>query len=95
MWSFKGIKWERVGLGLALLLALAGCAQSRAPSFLLFGSYFPSWMVGVAISIPLTLLVRWGLIRAGIDDVLPLRLFVYVCLGLIFTMMFAFLFSPR
>ncbi|QIM47829.1 hypothetical protein G9Q38_00860 [Pusillimonas sp. DMV24BSW_D] len=91
----KGIRLERVVFTLPVLLMLGGCSQGRAPSFLLFGSYFPSWLVGVAISIPLTLLVRWGLIRVGIDDVLPLRLLVYVCLGLIFTMMFAFLFSPR
>ena len=91
----KEIRLEKVVLTLPVLFMLAGCSQGRAPSFLLFGSYFPSWLVGVAISIPLTLLVRWGLIRVGIDDVLPLRLLVYVCLGLIFTMMFAFLFSPR
>lgn len=91
----KEIRLERVVLTLPMFFTLAGCSQGRAPSFLLFGSYFPSWLVGVAISIPLTLLVRWGLIRVGIDDVLPLRLLVYVCLGLIFTMMFAFLFSPR
>lgn len=91
----KAIRLEKVVLTFPVFFMLAGCSQGRAPSFLLFGSYFPSWLMGVAISIPLTLLVRWGLIRVGIDDVLPLRLLVYVCLGLIFTMMFAFLFSPR
>jgi hypothetical protein len=95
MARLKRLACTRVGFSVPLLLVLAGCGQGRAPSFFLFGSYFPSWLVGVAVSIPLTLLVRWGLIRAGIDDVLPLRLFVYVCLGLIFTMIFAFLFSPR
>lgn len=83
------------GFCFACVLLLAGCVQSQAPSFLLFGSYFPSWLVGVAISIVLTLLVRWGLIRAGIDDVLPMRLLVYVCMGLVLTLAFAYIFSPR
>lgn len=92
---------RRPGAGLRCLFALALCwpavaaAGARAPSFLLFDSYFPSWLVGAFAAIPLTLVVRHVLIRAGIDDVLPWRLFVYVCLGLLFTMAFAYYFSPR
>ncbi len=72
----------------------SGCA-ARAPSFLLLGSYFPSWLIGLIISIPITALIRLGFIRSGIDDVLPLRLFTYTCMALIITMIFAFVFSPR
>lgn len=70
-------------------------ASARAPSFLLFDSYFPSWLVGAFAAVPLTLAIRYALIRAGIDDALPLRLFVYVCMGILFTMAFAYYFSPR
>lgn len=76
-------------------LLLSGCGEPRAPAFLVFGSYFPSWLIGLGVAIPLTLFVRWLLIRSGIDDALPLRLLVYVCLGILFAMAFAFFFSPR
>lgn len=67
----------------------------RAPEFFLMGSFFPSWLVGAALAIPFTLVLRWLLIRAGLDDVLPLRLLVYVCIGLLFTLGFSYVFSPR
>jgi len=81
---------------LALLLALActGCGP-RAPAFLFLGSYFPSWLFGIAAGTVAAVLLRFALIRAGIDDVLPLRLLVYTCLAVLFAMVFAFTFSPR
>lgn len=88
------MKFFKLGFTVLLSLLCSACA-TRAPSFLLLGSYFPSWLIGLVISIPLTVLVRLGLIKSGIDDVLPLRLFVYTCVTLIFTMIFAFVFSPR
>ncbi|MFA5663267.1 YtcA family lipoprotein [Castellaniella sp.] len=80
----------------ALLLALlcTGCGP-RAPSFLFLGSYFPSWLFGIAAGTIATVLLRLALIRVGIDDALPLRLLVYTGLAVIFAMMFAFTFSPR
>lgn len=82
--------------GLLLLpLLVAGCGAPRAPSFLILDSYFPTWLVGVAVAIPLTLACRYVLIRLGIDDELPLRLLVYVCLAICFTLAFAYFFSPR
>lgn len=82
--------------GLLLLpLLVAGCGAPRAPSFLIFDSYFPTWLVGVAVAIPLTLACRYVLIRLGVDDALPLRLLVYVCLAICFTLAFAYFFSPR
>lgn len=80
---------------LLLPLLVAGCGSPQAPSFLIFDSYFPAWLVGVAVSIPLTLACRYVLIRLGIDDNLPLRLLVYVCLAICFTLAFAYFFSPR
>lgn len=82
-------------LSLAPAVLLGACAQERAPSFMILGSYFPAWLVGAALSIPVTLLLRWGLVRAGIDDALPMRLLVYVCIALVFTIAFAFAYSPR
>lgn len=77
-------------------LLLTGCAVSaQSPDFLLLNSYFPSWLIGVFIAIPLTVLIRFGLIKAGIDDFLPFRFFVYVCIWLIIAMIFSYIYSPR
>jgi hypothetical protein len=38
-------------------LLLASC--SRAPSFDIVGSFFPAWLVCVAVAILLTVLARW------------------------------------
>ena len=80
---------------LSALLLLAGCDTTRAPSFLIMGSYVPSWLVGAFISIPFTLLLRLVFIRLRIDDALPVRLLVYLGIALLFTLGFAYLFSPR
>ena len=80
---------------LASVSMLTGCGQGRAPSFLIFGSYFPAWLVGLAISIPLTVIIRAVLVRNGLDDALPLRLLVYSCLCLLLTLAFAYAFSPH
>ncbi|MGE4368780.1 MAG: YtcA family lipoprotein [Burkholderiaceae bacterium] len=80
---------------LLLAGALAGCAGPRAPSFLMFGSYFPAWLVGFAVGIPFTLLLRAVLVRCGLDQVMPLRLLVYTCITVAFAMAFAYSYSPR
>ncbi|MFW8565920.1 YtcA family lipoprotein [Orrella sp. 11846] len=74
---------------------LSGCSFAQAPAFFMFGSYFPSWLVGSAVSILLVLPLRWILIRTGIDDALPLRLVFYVCLALIMAIGFSYLFSAQ
>jgi hypothetical protein len=38
-------------------LLLAGCG--RAPSFDVVGSFFPAWLICLAVSILLTVLARW------------------------------------
>jgi len=45
---------------LALLL-LASCG--RAPSFDVLGSFFPAWLVCLAVAILLTVLARWLFLR--------------------------------
>ncbi|MBW5811670.1 hypothetical protein H0I68_20330 [Yersinia kristensenii] len=63
-------------------IALSGCSGAEAPSFSLVGSYFPSWMACAFIGIITAVIARVVFIRVGIDDVLPWRLLVYVCLAL-------------
>jgi hypothetical protein len=66
-----------------LALVLAGCAEVRAPSIPLFGAYFPAWLACTAIGIIGAILVRVVFVLVGIDDRLPLRLLVYLCVAAI------------
>lgn len=68
--------------GLFSAIALSGCSGAEAPSFSLVGSYFPSWMACAFIGIITAVIARVLFIRVGIDEVLPWRLLVYVCLAL-------------
>ncbi|WP_223500012.1 YtcA family lipoprotein [Serratia sp. JSRIV006] len=71
---------------LALLLvstfSLIGCRDFGAPAFSMLGSYFPAWLACAGIGLVVAIGARVLLIFAGIDEVLPWRLFVYTCLAL-------------
>jgi hypothetical protein len=57
-------------LGLAFfLLVLTSC--SRAPSFDILGSFFPAWLVCLALALLLTGVVRWLSLRIHVALVLP------------------------
>ncbi|WP_337262532.1 MULTISPECIES: YtcA family lipoprotein [unclassified Serratia (in: enterobacteria)] len=64
------------------VIVLSGCTVKEAPSFSLLGSYFPAWMACAFIGIIAAIMARILFIRVGIDEALPWRLFVYVCLAL-------------
>ena len=58
----------------ALCLLCSGCG--RAPSFDIIGSFFPVWMVCIAIAVILAFVVRYFLLRAKLEtEVGPLALF--------------------
>jgi fructose-specific phosphotransferase system IIC component len=62
-------------------LLLGGC--SRAPAFDIMGSQFPAWLICSFISIVLTVLSRWLLLRLKITIVFPVL--VYPSLAACFT----------
>src|SRR5215831_10402536 len=55
------------------LLLFASC--SRAPSFDILGSFFPAWLVCLAVSVLLTALARWLLLRLHIAVVVPILVY--------------------
>jgi hypothetical protein len=73
--------WQRTAIGIAPI-ALTGC--SVAPSQNILGSYFPSWMVCVLAGLSAAIVVRHGLVAAGIDKVLPAPLLVYLAVTVFF-----------
>jgi len=81
---------------LSFSLLLTGCTvDPQSPDFLLFNSYFPSWLVGAILMAPVAVFVRFVFTKLGIDDFLPFRFFVYLGFWMIFTMAFWYFYSPR
>lgn len=66
-------------LGAALLLG--GCTNAGAPAIAMFGAYFPSWLACALAGILGAVVVRMIFIPLGLDDVLPIRLPVYVAIA--------------
>jgi hypothetical protein len=67
------------------LLVLATCGCSGPPVFNLLGSYFPSWLVCLAISIGLTLLAHVFVTTKNLaDELWPLSI-VYSALLCLFS----------
>jgi hypothetical protein len=65
----------------SLALLLAGC--SRAPSFDLLGSFFPAWLLCLALGIAAAAPARWLISRLGIPIAFPVL--AYPTLALLFT----------
>ena len=67
-----------------LPLALTLCTScSRAPSFEILGSFFPAWLLCLALGLLLTVAARWVLLRVGVALALPTL--TYPSLAAVFT----------
>ncbi len=80
----RNARW--VASSAVIFLALqfvAGC--SRAPTFNILGSFFPSWILCGLLGILLTVVARLALVKTGIEQHLSPLVIVYPCLTLFFT----------
>ena len=77
---------SRAARGVLLLLGvlpLAGCEQ--APSFNILGSFFPAWLVCLALGILLVVGTRFLLLAVHLEDALSPPFVMYPCLAGLFT----------
>jgi hypothetical protein len=88
--EFRRQQWPRIlpavkiAASSVTYLLITGC--SRAPSFNILGSFFPSWMLCGVIGILLTVAVRLFFVRVDLEQYLVLPLIVvYPCLTALFT----------
>jgi len=63
-------------------VVVSGCASRGAPSFILFGAFFPAWMLVAGIGILAAIGVRAIMIATGLVEVVPLQLLVCTSAGL-------------
>ena len=75
------VRLARCGLLLSVSVSM-GCSQ--APSFDIIGSFFPAWLVCLAVALLLTAAAYWLLLRAHV--VLALPVLSYPSLTVLFTL---------
>jgi hypothetical protein len=89
-WAECRIRRRPIGVGLLALplLSLCGCSEAGAPSFDIFGAFFPAWLLCAAIGIFVALGARILFAARNLTDVLPFQLPVCTSLGAIFALLF-------
>lgn len=73
----------QVTLLMALPSTLVGCSYVGAPSYTLFGAFFPAWMLCALIAIVAALSARVVLSTPRFADALPLPLAVCTAVGVL------------
>ena len=63
----------RAAFALLAVLSIVSC--TRVPTFDLMGSLFPAWLVCLAVAIPLTVVIRWLLMRLRIPLMFPVVIY--------------------
>ncbi len=74
--------YARLGFVVATSALLGGCALRGAPSFTLFGAFFPGWMFCAAIGLLGAVGARVAFVATGLANILPFQLFVCAAIGL-------------
>jgi hypothetical protein len=80
---FGRLRLAAIATGATPILASTSC--SRAPSFNILGSFFPSWLLSGIVGIALTVVVRILFVRANFEKELSPLVLVYPCLAALFT----------
>lgn len=68
---------------LASGILLTGCTSRGAPSFMLFGAYFPSWLLSAIVGVAAMLIAHRVLVMTGWGRVVPLQLWVCAAIGVV------------
>jgi hypothetical protein len=64
-------------------LSLGGCSVGGAPSFDLFGAFFPAWLLCGAVGVVGAGAARAVFVTTGLSHLLPYQLFVCTSAGII------------
>lgn len=85
-----GLLWpkraRRMHVAAAAMSVFLLDACSASPSRNILGSYFPTWMLCALIGIVGTAMIRFVLIKVGVDATLPVPVLVYLCLWVTVTL---------
>jgi hypothetical protein len=68
--------------------SLAGCSTGGAPSFDLFGAYFPAWLLCGTVGIVGGIAARVAFVSSGLANALPYQLALCTAIGVIAALLF-------
>ncbi len=68
---------------LLLATALGGCSTKAAPAIILFGAYFPAWLIFAILTVLFAIIARIVFGMAGRADAIPFPLFTCLAIGII------------
>jgi hypothetical protein len=74
---------RRSWLLLPAVSAIAGCTTSSAPAVILFGAYFPDWLVFAVLTVVFAILARIAFGLAGLAQSVPYPLFTCLAVGIL------------
>jgi YtcA family len=86
---------SRALLAASLQLVLTGCSSGGAPSFTLFGAFFPGWMFCGLAGIIGAVAARAVFVGSGLSNALPYQLFVCTAIGVIVAVLVWFVWFGR
>ena len=78
-----------------LQLALTSCSSGGAPSFTLFGAFFPAWLLCGIIGVVGAAVARIACVSTGLSNTLPYQLFVCAAAGVIVAVLTWFVWFGR
>lgn len=81
-WRYRPVQ-ARFWLPCAAGGVLAGCTSGSAPALVLFGVYFPAWLLFAILAIVIALVARIGFGLAGLALAVPFPLFTYLGIGIL------------
>jgi len=76
-------RWRRFTHVGAVFLAAStgGCVSQGAPSFVLFGAYFPEWMLLAVIGVLAGATARAAMVATGLAATIPFQLLCCTAIG--------------
>lgn len=77
------IRRLRLLIPLAVTLAVAGCSMRSAPAVILFGAYFPDWLVFAILAVLVAISARILLGLAGLAQSTAFPLFTCLAIGIL------------
>jgi hypothetical protein len=72
----------------AASVILQGCTQHGAPSYEIFGAYFPLWLLSAVIGLAGALIAHRIFVSMGWAHIVPFQLFVCAAIGLMVATLF-------
>jgi hypothetical protein len=60
---------------------VSGCSAAGAPSFALFGAFFPAWLFCGVLGLVSAGTARGVFVASGLSDLLPYQLFICTAIG--------------